>query len=182
MGMGVGTHLPVSFALPDEPRWGPASKANDRRYFNRSMAVAFFVSDLPQWPNRVDLDPAVVDAWGVPVPRITHRAHPNDLAQAAWMSDKAAEILRAAGASRVWKPTVEESSDNALHQHGTARMGESAETSVLDRWCRVHASPNLYVIDSSSFPAPSGTNPTLTIMANAWRVTEHVLASRGRIN
>jgi len=182
MGMGVGVHLPVNFALPGEPRWGRAAKDNDRRYFNRSMGVAFFVSDLPQQSNRVDLDPRVVDAWGIPVPRITHQAHPNDLAQAAWMSGRASEVLKAAGANRVWQPTVETSSDNALHQHGTARMGESADRSVLDRWCRLHASPNLYVIDSSSFPTPSGTNPTLTIMANAWRVTEHVLASRGLVN
>jgi choline dehydrogenase-like flavoprotein len=179
MGMGVGTHLPVNFSLPEQPRWGKTAKDNDRRYFNRSMAVAFVLSDLPQWSNRVDLDPTVVDAWGVPVPRITVHAHPNDLAQAAWMSTKAAEILTAAGASRVWKPTTEDLTGSALHQHGSLRMGAQAVSSVLDRWGRVHSTPNLYVVDSSSFPTPSGTNPTLTIMANAWRVAEHLLNRRG---
>jgi choline dehydrogenase-like flavoprotein len=44
----------------------------------------------------------------------------------------------------------------------------------LDRWCRSHEVDNLFVVDGGPFPTGTGINPTLTIMANAWRVAEHI--------
>ena len=60
------------------------------------------------------------------------------------------------------------------HQCGTCRFGEDPTTSVLDLNCRTHDVDNLYVVDSSFFPSNSGVNPTLTIIANAIRVAEHL--------
>lgn len=60
------------------------------------------------------------------------------------------------------------------HQCGSCRFGTSPHTSVLDLNCRTHDIDNLYVVDSSFFPSNSGANPTLTIMANALRVGDHL--------
>lgn len=60
------------------------------------------------------------------------------------------------------------------HQCGTCRFGEDPTTSVLDLNCRTHDVDNLYVVDSSFFPSNSGVNPTLTIIANAIRVADHL--------
>ncbi len=60
------------------------------------------------------------------------------------------------------------------HQCGTCQFGEDPATSVLDRNCRTHEVDNLYVVDSSFFPSHSGANPTLTIIANAIRVADHL--------
>ncbi len=60
------------------------------------------------------------------------------------------------------------------HQCGTCRFGPDAETAVLDLNCRAHEVDNLYVVDGSFFPSNSGVNPTLTIIANAIRVAEHL--------
>jgi choline dehydrogenase-like flavoprotein len=177
-GTGVGVPLPINFSVPGKPLWGAAAKEADRRQFNRSMGVGVVVHDLPQECNRVDLDPDVRDAWGLPVARITHRAHPNDLVQANWMVDRCAEILEAAGASQVTPVHIDRITGNASHQHGTARMGRDPATSVLDASCRAHEVPNLYAIDGSSFPTASGLNSTLTIMANAWRVADAVADGR----
>jgi choline dehydrogenase-like flavoprotein len=57
-------------------------------------------------------------------------------------------------------------------------MGDDPEVSVLERNCRAHDVGNLFVVDGSGFPTATGANPTLTIMANAWRVSEHVLSNR----
>ncbi|WP_242057976.1 MULTISPECIES: GMC oxidoreductase [Nostoc] len=65
------------------------------------------------------------------------------------------------------------------HQCGSCRFGTDPQTSVLDLNCRTHDVDNLYVVDSSFFPSNSGANPTLTIMANALRVGDH-LAKRLR--
>lgn len=168
----AGFPLPVNWGLPEKPGWGAEAKRIDREYFNRSMSAGIVLQDLPQARNRVDLDPEVKDAWGLPVARITHRAHPNDLAQANWMVDRCGEILEAGGASKVWRNYIDSITGNAVHQHGTLRMGIDPSKSVVDAACRAHSVPNLFVVDGSVFPTPSGVNPTLTIMANAWRVAE----------
>ena len=61
------------------------------------------------------------------------------------------------------------------HQCGTCRFGEDPKTSVLDINCRTHDVDNLYIVDGSFFPSSSAVNPSLTIMANALRVGEHLL-------
>lgn len=61
------------------------------------------------------------------------------------------------------------------HQCGTCRFGENPDKSVLDLHCRIHEVDNLYVVDGSFFPSNAGVNPTLTIIANALRVGEHLI-------
>jgi choline dehydrogenase-like flavoprotein len=64
------------------------------------------------------------------------------------------------------------------HQNGTCRMGTDAATSVLDVHCKAHDLDNLYVVDASCFVSASAVNPSLTIIANAIRVAEHIIAER----
>lgn len=61
------------------------------------------------------------------------------------------------------------------HQSGTMRFGHDATTSVLDIHCKAHDLDNLYVVDSGFFVSSSAVNPSLTIMANALRVGDHLL-------
>src|SRR5262249_51461058 len=60
------------------------------------------------------------------------------------------------------------------HQAGTARFGTDPTSSVLDTDCKAHDLDNLYVVDSSFFPSIGAVNPTLTIIANALRVGQHL--------
>lgn len=61
------------------------------------------------------------------------------------------------------------------HQCGTCRFGEDPDSAVLDLNCRTHEIDNLYVVDGSFFPSIAAVNPTLTIIANALRVGDHLL-------
>jgi choline dehydrogenase-like flavoprotein len=61
------------------------------------------------------------------------------------------------------------------HQCGTARFGSDPKTSVLDLHCKTHEVDNLYVVDGSFFPSSGAVNPSLTIMANALRIGDHLL-------
>ncbi len=173
---GVGIPLPINWSLPGRPTWGAAAKQNDRDNFSHSMAVAMVLHDMPQHQNRVDLDDSVTDAWGLPVARITLTPHENDLTQGRFLVDRCGEILEAAGALTVDKVYATKITGNCSHQHGTTRMGDDPATSVLDRNCRAHEVDNLFVVDGSPFPTATGMNPTLTIMANAWRVANHIAA------
>ena len=173
---GVGIPLPINWSLPDRPTWGAEAKRIDRAFFNHSMAASMVLHDLPQHDNRVDLDDTVVDDWGLPVARITLTPHENDLAMGRFLIDRSAEILEAAGATSVQKVYADRITGNCSHQHGTTRMGDDPATSVLDRDCRAHTVSNLFVVDGGPFPTGTGANPTLTIMANAWRVAERIAA------
>ncbi len=64
------------------------------------------------------------------------------------------------------------------HQNGTCRMGTDPASSVLDANCKAHQLDNLYVVDASCFVSASAVNPSLTIIANAIRIADHLLADR----
>jgi choline dehydrogenase-like flavoprotein len=171
---GVGIPLPINWSLPDRPMWGAQVKQIDRDYFNHTFAVGMVLHDMPQHENRVELDDEVTDAWGLPVARITNRIHENDLKMGRWVIDRNAEILEAAGAKKIYRVYPDRISGNCSHQHGTTRMGDDPKSSVLNRWCQAHQVDNLFVIDGGPFPTATGANPTLTIMANAWRVADYI--------
>jgi choline dehydrogenase-like flavoprotein len=65
------------------------------------------------------------------------------------------------------------------HQNGTLRFGADPCTSVLDVNCKTHDVDNVYVVDASFFPSSGAVNPSLTIMANALRVGDHLLERLG---
>lgn len=67
----------------------------------------------------------------------------------------------------------------SMHQCGTARFGKTPETSVLDHHCKVWDVDNLYVVDASFLPSSTAVNPSLTIVAQAQRTAEHILARWG---
>ena len=98
---GVGIPLPINWHLPGRPTWGAEAKKIDRELFNHSMAVAMVLHDMPQHENRVDLDPTVIDAWGLPGRPDHPDAHENDLTQGRFLVDRCGEILEAAGAKTV---------------------------------------------------------------------------------
>ena len=84
------------------------------------------------------------------------------------------QILEAAGAKKVYRVYIDKVTGNCSHQHGTTRMGDDPDASVLNRWCQAHEIDNLFVVDGGPFPTGTGANPTLTMMANAWRVSEYI--------
>ena len=55
-------------------------------------------------------------------------------------------------------------------------MGTDPDASVVNASCRAHEVDNLFVVDGGPLPTATGANPTLTMMANAWRVADHIIA------
>ena len=104
-----------------------------------------------------------------------------------WYEERLAEVARAAGASRVLSPSIpgldiklDTPVTGAEHNHGTCRMGNDPGKSVLDKWCRSHEVPNFWVADGSVMPTNGGYNPTLTILANAYRVSDYFISESSR--
>ena len=150
--------------------------------FPRAATFGAICEDLPMEKNCVELDPVVRDAQGIPVPRTTHSYHSNDVAMFVWYRDKIDAIADAAGAVKRWPAsaiTLEGGASPAgsAHIHGTCRMGDDASKSVVDGFGRSHDVRNLWVLDCSVFPTAGGYNPTLTLLAMAYRTADHFKAS-----
>jgi len=169
------------FAPPPERSWGADFKSL-LEAMPRAMVVATHGTSLPLESNRIDLDPELKDAWGLPAMRVTYRDHPDDLAFARFLQDRGAEVMQAAGAQQVWKAPVTEATGSP-HLLGTCRMGDDPKSSVVDRYHRTHDIPNLFICDGSSFVTSGRGQPTMTIQALAFRAGEHIarFAKRGEV-
>lgn len=174
---------PIEYALRPihGARWGLKHKDSMRetwRYYLHSHCTG---ESLPVESNMVDLDPEVKDRFGLPVARITCTSHENDVRLARFLAERSQEIFEAAGAAKVIAPL---SRVRKLHNHqmGTCRMGNNPNSSVVDKWCRSHDVPNLFIMDASVFVTSGGLNPALTIQANAFRVCDHIAAQARRGN
>lgn len=167
---------------PDVTGLGPGLKAWMTHAYTRSMEAACHSTSLPQESNNVTLDPATKDKWGRPALRVTYRDHDDDLAMMGYLQQRAIEILEAAGAEHVWQFPVVPQTVGA-HLLGTARMGDDPASSVVDRYHRTHEVENLFICDGSSFVTSGRGQPTMTIMALAFRAADHLkeAARRGEI-
>ena len=152
--------------------WGSALKERLAE-FTRSLVLFCHGTSLPLESNSISLDPELKDAWGLPAIRTTYTDHPDDLANARFLQDRGAEILDAAGATRVVKVPVTESR-SAVHLLGTCRMGNDPARSVVDRFHRTHDVPNLFLCDGSSLVTSGRGQPTMTIQALAFRAADHI--------
>lgn len=139
------------------------------------MALEMIHEDAPQPENRVDLDPEIQTALGIPAIRVTYRPHAFEQKARAVYGPKMMALLKAAGAQFGFLAPAEEISTSAHHM-GTLRMGDDPRTSVCDRRGRFHDVGNLLCADGSLFPTSAGYNPTLTIQALAAWVAGHIVA------
>jgi choline dehydrogenase-like flavoprotein len=173
-----GFDTPINYGLrglqPTSPRWGAGYKKALIEEANHKMSVACFVTQLPVETNRVDLDPDVKDAWGLPAMRITSTSHADDFKNMEFFRQKSIEILEAAGAKKVWAGPVNDSRGSA-HNRGTCRMGDDPKTSVVNKFHRAHDVPNLFIVDGSNLVTGGRNHPTMTIQALAFRAADHIV-------
>jgi choline dehydrogenase-like flavoprotein len=176
-------YFPILFGMaglpPGSPSWGGEYKRLLGEYFNHTVDVNGHTTSLPLESNNVSLDPEVKDKWGRPALRLTYNDHPDDIATMHFLRERGSEILEAAGATEVWKAPVGPSTVGA-HLLGTCRMGDDPASSVVDRYHRTHDVPNLFLCDGSSFVTSGRGQPTMTIMALAFRAGHHIAEFAGR--
>jgi choline dehydrogenase-like flavoprotein len=174
--------FPVFSKPAGTPSFGSAYKRWVMEAYTRTMDIAVHTTSLPLESNNVSLDPTVKDKWGRPSLRVTYRDHDDDLATMGFLQARAVEILEAAGARQTWQLPIQPQVLGA-HLLGTCRMGSDAGASVVDASHRAHDVPNLFICDGSSLVTSGRGQPTMTIMALAFRAAEHIgqFARRGEI-
>ncbi len=173
--------LPALFYLralpPDAPRYGQAAIDEVTRWYLRTGHVWGPVQEVPTRAARVRLSARSADAAGVPVARLEGRQHPEDIRTAKLLAAKSQTWLQEAGAHFAWpvQPHAPALS-GGQHQAGTARMAETPEAGATDPNGRVWGTERIYIADASLHVTNGGANPSLTIMALAWRTAAHIAA------
>ena len=160
---GFGSHV-----VP----WGDSHRSVFSEWFAHSLSVAIIGEDLPEHSNRVTLDPDLADGDGIPAPKIEYSLSDNSLKMMEFGCARASEAVEAAGATDVMvNPHVRTS---GYHLMGTARMGDEARDSVVDRHGKAHDVKNLFIIDGSIFVTAAAVNPTSTIQALALHIADYI--------
>ncbi|MBT9291575.1 GMC family oxidoreductase [Prosthecodimorpha staleyi] len=176
LGPSGGPLSAALFPWRDGRRWGDAVHDHVAAWLGRTAIWGLSCEDLPDPENRVELHPTLTDSDGLPAPRLVYRVSEDCHRMLAFNTAKAEQSLREAGAYRTEATGL--IPDLGWHLLGTARMGDDPETSVVDRWNRVHDVPNLMIVDGSTFVTGSSVNPALTTAALALRAAERLVAGR----
>jgi choline dehydrogenase-like flavoprotein len=150
----------------------------------RSVYGAFIGFDVrgEMIPNRFsycEIDKHVVDEWGIPVLQFHFKWSEEEIQMAKYAHEIHREIILTAGGEplRTYRPE-----DNwgitpggrTVHEVGGARMGADRSSSVLNSYCQAWDCKNLFITDGAPFVSNADKNPTLTILALAWRTSEYV--------
>jgi choline dehydrogenase-like flavoprotein len=138
------------------------------------LAFSFTGEAMSMYDNRVELDPDVRDPWGLPAARTYYRHHQYDRDLSKYALDRVCTIMADAGGEvRKYEPQSVENPGYG-HVQGTLRAGTDPGASVLDENCQSHTIKGLYVLDCSFMPTAGASNPTMTLLANAYRVCEQI--------
>ena len=130
---------------------------------------------LPYKHNRISVDGTPNDRFGYPLLRIEYDIGENERKMISRMYDVTEEILHEIKADPLPYQRGEiEMLGTSIHEHGTCRMGDEAGRSALNKFNQMHEVKNVFVVDGSSFPTATEKNPTLTILALAWRATDYM--------
>lgn len=157
------------------PGFGAAFKRRVKEERPWMIYLGGFGECLPRFENHCRLDRERVDAWGIPVLHVSAAFGDNERRMVTDMADAAVEMLEAAGAEGVSRRDEISPPGLAIHEVGTARMGDDPKTSVLNRWQQAHDVRNLFVMDGSCFVSSACQNPTLTMMALAARASNYLV-------
>ena len=181
MGGGFRMPGPGSFtAIARRAGYGAEIKRGVRELYGSFVGLSGRGEMVPNNQSYMDIDPDTVDRWGIPVPRFHFSFSDYEWRQARHMERTFREIIEAAGGTVLGiGNTARERTGIAvpgsiIHEVGTARMGSSANNSVLNQYCQAHEVPNLFVADGASFVSNPDKNPTLTINALSWRTAEYL--------
>jgi choline dehydrogenase-like flavoprotein len=131
---------------------------------------------LPNFENRISLDPSEKDQWGLPIVHIHFRYGSNEEAMKKDIQQSAIEMLNKAGFQNVQGFNYHLPAGSAVHEMGTIRMGRDPKTSVLNGFNQIHDVKNIFITDGSCMTSSAWQNPSLTYMAITARACDFAVS------
>jgi len=160
--------------------FGAKLKEEARRYYGCQLGFGAQGTMLPNDGSFCELDPELKDQWGIPVLRFHWKWTDFELNQVRHQQQRIRELLETMGG----KVSAKADSDltklikrggEVIHEVGGAIMGADRESSVTNQWSQTWDVKNLFMADGAPFASTADKNPTLTIMALAWRMADHLM-------
>ena len=179
--IGGGYRMPGIGSFAGSARragYGTAIKEQARRDYGTRVSFAGRGEMIPNERSFCEIDPEVVDRFGIPVLRFHFHWSDHERRQALHMRETFHELIALMG-GEPQSPGRRDASGisiggSIIHEVGTVRMGGDPRTSALNGFCQAHDARNLFVCDAGSFVSNPDKNPTLTINALAWRASEYL--------
>jgi choline dehydrogenase-like flavoprotein len=172
---GVGSFWGVA---DREEGYGEPLKNSIYKQYGARVSFAGRGEMIPNPDTYCEIDPNVVDRWGIPVLKFHFKWTEAELKQVQHMEDTFTALIETMGGkvTRSAKPVEEKISTGGeiIHEVGAIRMGDDPQKSALNKYCQSHDVKNLFVADASPFVSNPDKNPTLTICALAWRTAEYL--------
>jgi len=160
--------------------YGKAFKEDARRYYGSMIGFSGRGEMIPNNNSFCELDPSVKDKWGIPVLKFHWKWSEYELKQVEHMQRSFKEIIEAMGGTTSQKvqPGIKniEPGGKIIHEVGGTIMGNNARKSVTNQWGQTWDVKNLFITDGGPFVSNADKNPTLTIMALAWRASDYILS------
>jgi choline dehydrogenase-like flavoprotein len=153
-----------------------------RKRYGTSIGFGGRGEMVPNPLTYCEIDPTIVDQWGIPVLKFHFKWSDYEIRQAKDMQETFKAIVEAMGGEYRTRTAIDgpnpfgiEDGGKIIHEVGTARMGDDPKTSVLNGYCQAHDVKNLFVTDGAPLVTNPDKNPTLTIMALSWRASDYLL-------
>ena len=168
--------------------YGTSFKNDVRRFYGAMVGMSGRGESVPQRDNYCEIDPNVVDQWGIPVLRFNYNWSDQEINQAKHMQDTFEEIINAMGAIPLGEKPGKDSNyglaapGRIIHEVGTTRMGTNPKASATNVHQQLHDVNNVYIMDAGPFVSQADKIPTWTIMALAWRASEHLIGELTKKN
>ena len=197
--IGGGRHMPGAGILADIHRYtgtdatgariafgghGARLKDDYRRLYGSTVNFSGRGEMVPNEHSYCEIDPTVVDRWGIPVLRFHFKWTDDELNQARHMQTTFRALIEEMGGTPLSPMPGREQGygiapgGRIIHEVGVTRMGHSPTTSVLNRQCQAHDVKNLFVADGGPFVTNADKNVTWTILALAMRTSDYIAEQR----
>ncbi len=159
--------------------YGVELKRGLRKLYGAFVGFSCRGEMIPNEGSYCEIDRNVVDQWGIPVLKFHFQWTPDEILMAKHARETFEEIILAAGGEVLTRFSAENNwgistGGEIIHEVGTMRMGDDRRTSVLNPYCQAWDCKNLFVADGGPFVSNADKNPTLSIMALAWRTSEYI--------
>lgn len=161
--------------------YGASLKEDVRYFYGASVGMAGRGEGIALESNRCEIDPNVVDKYGIPVLKFNVKWTDYEIKQAKHMKETFREIMHNMGAIITWGDDGPEnnygleSPGKIIHEAGTVRMGNDAKRSALNKYSQAHDCKNLFVVDGGQFVSQADKNITWTILALSMRASEYII-------
>jgi len=189
-GYGFGMNMDGlnEFAGMSTGGYGDKLRDDAKRYFGATIGFGGRGECIAREDNYCELDPEVVDEWGIPVLRFNYSFSDHEKLQAKHMQETFEELIDAMGGKVFGStPTKEQNyglnkGGEIIHEVGTTRMGDDPKTSVCNKYQQLHDVDNVFIADAGPFVSQADKNCTWTIMALAWRASEYIVDQLNKRN